>query len=143
MTAWMAKVGSVEGYVDREGNYFRLEGPKGNMYALKAGYIYCIEATGSPLVKIGRTQNPDQRLSDIHKASPLPCRISVVVGNLGMPGALKMERALHEMFEDRRSHAEWFNLAIDEAIEAIIGLTTHMRDVGPFYPATPTIFSMT
>lgn len=66
-------------------------------------YVYCIEAVGTGLVKIGSSTNPTKRLAQLQSISPVPLRIKYVTHG----GELR-ERELHRRLAGYRRHGEWF-----------------------------------
>lgn len=73
-----------------------------------ARYVYFIEARESGAIKIGSTSNPTARLSALQTGSPVRLRL---IGYT--EGGEPEERRLHRLFEDSRSHGEWFKPTID------------------------------
>ncbi|WP_331758636.1 GIY-YIG nuclease family protein [Streptomyces sp. NBC_01547] len=70
--------------------------------------VYILGAEGSPLVKIGWTNNPSRRLADLQSGSPLALRLLATC-----EGDARLESALHGHFADRRVRGEWFDLGDD------------------------------
>jgi hypothetical protein len=64
-------------------------------------HLYFIECES--LIKIGCSKDVEKRLSDFQKWVPYPLRLLVT-----MPGTAREEAALHSLFSDEWSHAEWF-----------------------------------
>ncbi|WP_256123215.1 GIY-YIG nuclease family protein [Streptomyces sp. EN16] len=70
--------------------------------------VYLIGSPGSPLVKIGWTDNPKRRLRHLQTGSPVPLEFLAV-----FEGGHIVEGELHRRFADRRRHGEWFDLGPD------------------------------
>lgn len=67
-------------------------------------YIYCVEAVGTDLVKIGVSICPEDRIIAHRTGSPVPLRM------LGYwPARRKKEAEIHQMFAHLWSHGEWFH----------------------------------
>lgn len=64
-------------------------------------WIYFIEGSGS--IKIGISGNPKKRLQSLSCSSPVPLQLLKVV-----PGDKMLESALHSLFDEYRTHGEWF-----------------------------------
>lgn len=73
--------------------------------AERDGYAYFVVARRLSRVKIGKANDPEQRLRDLQVGSP--DELSLVAT---MPGGLKAEGALHLRFREDRLHGEWFDL---------------------------------
>ncbi|MFJ2202390.1 GIY-YIG nuclease family protein [Streptomyces violaceusniger] len=65
--------------------------------------VYLIGVPGSTTAKIGLARNVPQRLRQIQRMCPV--RLEVLWTT---PGGRALERALHDHFEAKRSHGEWF-----------------------------------
>ena len=61
-----------------------------------------------PLVKFGFSCRPRERLSDCRSSSPVPLKL---LGHV--PGARKLEYAIHKYLSEYRSHGEWFEYSGD------------------------------
>lgn len=89
-----------------------------DLYNDFSGYIYLIRAeTSSDVshVKIGKTNNVKQRLSALNAASPAPLTL-VYFGYV--LNADKLEKELHDIFDERRLRGEWFALDNDRIEKA-------------------------
>ena len=64
-------------------------------------------------IKIGFSDQPERRLKEMMMWSPFPLELFARV-----PGNRGLESALHQAFEDAKSHWEWFK-PIPELVEAI------------------------
>lgn len=80
---------------------------------IEGGYVYIIEVNG--YYKIGRTENPDNRLGEYTKLMEIPkticCEYVAYYKNV--------EKELHEIFKARNTNGEWFNLSNDEVALAL------------------------
>jgi len=76
-------------------------------------FVYALLCQDSPsdpgYVKFGYTGNMTRRLSCLKTSSPVPPRYLCVLNAGKQSRAIKVEKALHEKFEDRRRHGEWFS----------------------------------
>jgi predicted GIY-YIG superfamily endonuclease len=80
-----------------------------------SGYVYLIEAENG-LVKIGRTEDVERRLSSINSASPI---CVTLLHSEFVKDAVEMERVLHDRFQSKRMRGEWFRLSESDVDEAI------------------------
>lgn len=71
-----------------------------NVY--KGNYVYFIQAPNG-LVKIGKSNNPKQRLKNLQHMSPVRLEMKRTIR-----GGLYLEHALHKYFKHLRKHGEWF-----------------------------------
>jgi len=71
--------------------------------------IYFIEAPKQNLVKVGRTNNIDQRFATLESMSPVPLRLRGTIDNVDA----SLENRLHKIFADLRRHGEWFEINED------------------------------
>jgi hypothetical protein len=77
-------------------------------------YLIQCETTG--LVKIGFSNDPNDRLRTLRIGSPTKLAIRGVLG-----GGRDMEATLHARFAHRRSHGEWYALTPEEMAETLCG----------------------
>ncbi|WP_084729678.1 GIY-YIG nuclease family protein [Streptacidiphilus neutrinimicus] len=94
-------------------------------------FVYLISASGSPLVKIGVTKDPEARLKNLAIGSPVPLRLLWT-----SPGDRALEAALHRQFFDRQSHGEWFDLGDDPVREVQAQIAGLARRGLPRRPGT-------
>jgi len=66
--------------------------------------VYVVSA-GNGIYKIGRTNNLKSRLKALYYHSPIPLELIA-----SFPCHPYGENALHQFFETKRDHGEWFNL---------------------------------
>lgn len=86
--------------------------------------IYFITARDVGRVKIGWSENPDERLKQLQTGCPGKAVIEATV-----PGAdREMERALHAAFRPWRTHGEWFELS------PIVEMAIHFINSGDAEP---------
>ena len=95
--------------------------------ATPLNYVYFIIEDDGPFVKIGRTTDAYNRLSDIRCASPRNMRL---LGVIGVPtvAARRLERWFHDSYIGYHVRGEWFELP-EERIQAI------HRDYGKRIPS--------
>ncbi len=85
-----------------------------------SGVVYVVQLEGHDLVKIGSSNNPARRLSQISTQSGLRIKrsyISEVHNNYKWN-----ERRLHKRYKHRRRHGEYFALDFEEVVEKIKSL---------------------
>lgn len=68
--------------------------------------VYFLEAIGTGLVKIGKTDQFDARVRTLQLISPVPLRLLKVI-----EGYTDQEKFFHSLWAEHRSHGEWFRLA--------------------------------
>ncbi|WP_369167818.1 GIY-YIG nuclease family protein [Streptomyces sp. R28] len=73
--------------------------------------VYVLGTPGSKTVKIGRTIDPEKRLSDIQRMSPVPLGVLWT-----HPGGHELETNLHRQFSALRTHGEWFTFGGDPVV---------------------------
>ena len=71
------------------------------------GYVYLIWAKGTNIFKIGKSINPDRRVTQISPVMPYPLE---VVLKWRTPFMSLSERWLHLIFQESRMQGEWFRL---------------------------------
>jgi hypothetical protein len=84
------------------------------------GYVYLVEAVGfhGPLarakkrLKIGLTNNPERRLSELN-SEQAPCKI-VGIRYIQVINNQETEKRLHHKFKRNRKHGEWFDFWVWE-----------------------------
>lgn len=77
-------------------------------------FIYFAEAERPPLIKIGITSHPEDRLNDLAAGALQDLNVRAV-----LLGDLRMEQQLHEHWSHTRSHREWYHKtdALDQFID--------------------------
>jgi len=88
--------------------------PDGRIRGCYVYMLFCGDGTGDLFVKVGMTANPEQRLEALRTAVPIPTEMFAVVEVPSRKLALRLERALHEAFEQWASRGEWFRLTLDD-----------------------------
>src|SRR5690348_14035371 len=73
-------------------------------------YVYLMGSPESPIVKIGRSNNPKRRLYQVQEDVSRPLEVMWT-----HPGGREMELGLHQHFAEQRRHGEWFELGFTEA----------------------------
>lgn len=68
--------------------------------------VYVIEHEHG-YVKIGRSNNPRQRVRDLQTACPYDLHVA---GAIDCPDAAQLEAHLHEKYEPEHKNGEWYNL---------------------------------
>lgn len=75
-------------------------------------YVYFIRAFGrDPMVKIGLSKDPGNRLAQLQTGSPVRLKLLGVVECRDGNHALAVEREAHRVFEKQRRRGEWFKLS--------------------------------
>lgn len=73
-------------------------------------FVYFVWCEG--FVKIGRTLDIKERLSDLRTGNPFPITVLGVI-----EGTKKLESQLHKKYRNQKVHGEWFNLTEDQLRE--------------------------
>ncbi|HEY9750697.1 MAG TPA: GIY-YIG nuclease family protein [Allocoleopsis sp.] len=73
----------------------------------KPGYVYVIHAVGTDRYKIGKSVNPNARLTSLSKQAPYRLKLFLSFHVQDMSGA---EKQLHRYFVDKQVNSEWFQL---------------------------------
>lgn len=79
--------------------------PQAPKRPLRRSCIYVITAEGSPIVKIGKADDPEQRVKRLQTGSPAKLTVAWTV-----QAKPELELLLHERFADYRESGEWFDL---------------------------------
>ncbi len=110
-------------------------------------FVYIISAEGLDLIKIGRSNRAvEHRLFACQVGSPARLKLEFVFET---ENSRRLERHVHGLLHERRSHGEWFKATLDEAKAAIA--TAHASRVcdplirvektpqkrGPYRPRDP------
>ncbi|WP_395138279.1 GIY-YIG nuclease family protein [Armatimonas sp.] len=82
-------------------------------------FVYLVQADNG-LVKIGRTRNIKNRLSELRVGSPCELELLVMVKALD---CVLLEQRLHRRFAKTRVRGEWFRLSMED-IEYVRRLTS-------------------
>lgn len=72
--------------------------------------LFCQDSPSDPgYVKFGFSGNIGNRITDLKTSSPVPLRYLCLVNAGKQSRAMRVEKALHEKFDGRRMHGEWFS----------------------------------
>lgn len=80
---------------------------------MSEGYVYVIGARNQPIVKIGRSADPQKRVAAIQTMSPMPLEVLWT-----HPGG-HFEAKLHRHFAHLRTHGEWFDFVDQDPVHAV------------------------
>lgn len=81
-------------------------------------YVYVIGREQGP-VKVGISKNPTARLANLQGGCPFRLRILHKAAADSPAHAFAMEQEVHEVHQPSRLIGEWFNIDLEQAIEAI------------------------
>jgi hypothetical protein len=84
----------------------------------RAGFVYVVKQVGGDHYKIGRTVDPDDRLTTFNVKLPFPVEFEILIKCEDM---YKLESDLHYQYASKRIRGEWFQLDAND-LEAIRGL---------------------
>ena len=81
-------------------------------------YLYVIAGEYEGPVKIGYSVNPEKRVRQLQTGAAY--KLSVYYQqNVNEREARKIERNIHRTLGHLRSHGEWFNLSVDQAVAEV------------------------
>ena len=89
-----------------------------------ANYVYIIECQGK--LKIGKSQNPEQRLKELNTGNPNKLRLIHCEKFASQKASSEAEAMMHYYFEAEKIRGEWFKSNKKEAIE-ILNLLSQKR----------------
>lgn len=90
-----------------------------------SGYIYLIGNSSKKIYKIGKSRQPKERYKAIATKLPFSVEIIHVIGGDDIE---KAEKLLHNIFAQKRTHGEWFELS-DDDVNQIINLVSFDGEV--------------
>jgi hypothetical protein len=73
----------------------------------EAGFVYIVQAEGTPRIKIGQTRRRGMRLQQLATSSPFPLAL---LREIITADVRSLEKALHQRYDRYRLHGEWFEL---------------------------------
>lgn len=76
--------------------------------------IYLIRCLTTELVKVGYTKDVRTRFLGLRNSSPTPLELMAC-----WHGGAREEALVHELFDDRRDHGEWFRVPHGEALASL------------------------
>lgn len=77
-------------------------------------FVYFIRALDTPLVKIGHSANPTERLKKLQTGSPYRLELMGVVPCRSLKHSQYVEARAHEYFKKNRRGGEWFKMGKPE-----------------------------
>lgn len=98
-----------------------------------AGFIYVMKARSweaqleYPFYKIGLSIHPDVRVEEIQRGAA-PFVVIELVFSLPVSSMFDVEQKLHQLFDDKRVHNEWFILQ-DHELEAVRSLAGQVSEI--------------
>jgi hypothetical protein len=99
-------------------------------YAPCPGFVYLLSCEEG-YFKIGRTNNPERRLDELHTLPPFKFELEHTIPADDMKAA---EKELHQRFAEKRVNGEWFRLGVED-VSFIKALTEYT--MGKFTPDAP------
>ncbi|MFE5588408.1 GIY-YIG nuclease family protein [Kitasatospora sp. NPDC056531] len=79
-----------------------------------AEFVYLITTASSRTVKIGRSTDPEGRLTALQAGSPVALLLAAT-----FPGGPRLERHLHKEFGSYRIHGEWFDFGDQDPVTEV------------------------
>jgi len=83
---------------------------------LEGSFVYVVQGTHG-LVKIGVSQDPNQRLAALQTGSPFPLTMPYISATPGT--GFDIEAEAHRLLDQHRVQGEWFSVRPSRAVEAI------------------------
>lgn len=91
-------------------------------------FIYVIAAEENGPCKIGFAKDPSKRLKQLQTGHPAPLRLWF--SEPFSPTVVrKVERTIHETIKFDRSHGEWFDISVRDAIAEVSFATIRHADI--------------
>lgn len=87
--------------------------PEGKVMGLS---VYIISATGSGLLKVGVSHNPNGRMRTLSTSLPYKLKVE---RTWPRTDAYQIEGATHDILAEHRLNGEWFNVTLDQAVKAV------------------------
>lgn len=81
--------------------------------------VYVVASEKCKPVKIGHTKNAAKRLGSIQTGSPVKLFIHENTEMMSLPEAKAIEARVHEALKDHRMNGEWFDVDVQDAVDAI------------------------
>lgn len=100
-----------------------VEFPRALKMLSEATSIYIIEATGAGWIKVGISDNPHRRITDLRRATPHPLRLVHHTNPFPRADAYRLEQLIHAHLA--RKHArrgEWFECRPTAALRAMVSV---------------------
>lgn len=95
-------------------------------------YIYIIAIDEVGMVKVGISDNPQKRLSQLTTGSPFKMRIEHSFAAPSRKAAEDIERGFHRVYADKRGNGEWFKMKPHAASLALsLSLIKTIREALP------------
>jgi hypothetical protein len=82
-------------------------------------YVIASSKTNSGPVKIGISNQPEKRLKQLQTAFPEKLEIKYIEKLETKLKARELEKYLHKDISHLKSHGEWFNISVEEAIKYV------------------------
>jgi len=76
-------------------------------------YVYFIKAGKKGAIKIGKSNHPEKRLSELQTGNPYKLKLVAYIHCETEKDAFDMEKKMHRVFRKRRLNGEWFHSDID------------------------------
>lgn len=99
----------------------------------KVGYVYLLEDVKRGMVKIGRSQNPTQRLDTIRTSAGILGGREYVTHRVQDSSSLEI--SMHNVFSEYRFNGEWFEVDFEKAVTELQSLTPEELGVEEFEKA--------
>lgn len=87
--------------------------------AKKDHQVYAIGAPDWPFIKIGASNSPTRRLTDLRVSSPVDLFLLAVTKRMVRADAYGVEGDVHRALAEFRQNGEWFKIPIETALKAL------------------------
>lgn len=79
-------------------------------------FVYIVKCLSVDFIKIGISDNPQRRLTELQHNSPYAVEIALLIECADATTAQQLEGLLHALMNGSRSNGEWFHASVNTAI---------------------------
>ena len=93
-------------------------------------YVYFLRARGTPKrIKIGKAKDPIERMRALQTGCPHKITLAGAIKCKDDSQALRVEKALHAVFADKRKQGEWFHCT-DYVLAQVWDILNQLQNAG-------------
>lgn len=102
-------------------------------------YVYIVSCANVDFIKIGITNDPQRRLTELQANSPYVVSMALLIECMDSLAAQQTEKLLHELMRNSRSNGEWFLATAASAIHfarMLLSVSGRIKETlnNPVYP---------
>jgi hypothetical protein len=86
-------------------------------------WVYLIQGETTKVTKIGITNWPGTRITDLQRASPDKLVLYATLRCIDRTVARTIENQFHHLYKDKRVHYEWYSVSPEDVIARVPGYT--------------------